>query len=228
MLLAQWPSSIPSNSVTTSAPVPTRPVERKRGDAATEEAPAPRDARDRTRGEPPQEPFSASPDVIENLILDTLAQLRPSVLSINSVTCDGTTCQIGLSGNDVNPERVGPRESEITTALFRAQSGFRILTAGASTREIAPGAREYVVGFTYQPLIDLSHDPKVAARQHAECAAAWRRQAANPTPEKYRLEYLANAEQHLAIAAAELGREEAERIAAGTELGPVARGCAPP
>jgi hypothetical protein len=171
------------------------------------------------------EPAYAQPDVIESLVLETLAQARLNVVSINSVRCDRATCEIAMQGATVNP-RVVDGVAEAGSTLFRSPSrAFRLLNSSTSTREVAPGVREYVIKFTYQPLVDLSHDPTVAARQQAACAAAWRRQTTNPTPEEYVRQYLSIAEQHLALAAVELGRKEAERIAAETDLGPLIREC---
>lgn len=170
-------------------------------------------------------PDYAQPDVVENLVLEALAQARPNIVSINSVKCDRATCEIAIQGATVNPRVVGGI-AEAESALFRSPStAFRVLNSSMWTREVAPGAREHVIRFTYQPLVDLSHDPIVAARQEAACAAAWRRQTTNPTPEEVVREYLAIAEQHLALAASELGRDEAERIAAETDLGPLIREC---
>jgi hypothetical protein len=101
----------------------------------------------------------------------------------------------------------------------------RVLSSSVGTHEIAPGARETVLSFEYQPLVDLSDDPLIAARQQARCSAAWVRQTTNPTPDEYVRKYLEIAEQHLALAAAVLGEEEAERIAAQTHGGPLIREC---
>jgi len=91
---------------------------------------------------------------------------------------------------------------------------FLILSGGIGTREIAPGVREYVIGFEYQSYEDLSGDPTIAARQQAACAAAWRRQTENPAPDDVVRSYLEEAERRLALAAAVLGRAEAERLVA--------------
>lgn len=168
----------------------------------------------------------AQPTEIEHLILQTIAERRPSVLSINSVKCGATTCEIAFTGTDINPRVIDAQENlSIMLLASERWRDFRILSGGMGTREISPGAREYVIGFTYQPLVDLSDDPRIAARQQAACAAAWRRQTTNPTPAEYVRQYLAIAEQHLALAAAELGREEAERLARETNLGPLIREC---
>lgn len=171
------------------------------------------------------EPAYAQPADIERRILQLFAERRPNVLGINSVHCSPTDCEIAFLGNDVNP-RVIDAQGDTNRVLFSERwREFRILSGSFGTREIAPGAREYVANFTYQPLVDLSADSAIAARQHAACAAAWRRQTTNPTPDESVRQYLAIAEQHLALAAAVLGRDEAERIARDTDLGPLIREC---
>jgi hypothetical protein len=172
-------------------------------------------------GEPP---YARPPD-IEQQILQFIAERQPTVLSINSVTCTSTNCEIAFVGADPNPRFIDAH-ADFDRALHTERwKDFRILSGNLGTREMAPGAREYVVGFIYQPLVELSADPRTAARQHAACAAAWQRATTNPTPEKYVRQYLAIAERYLALAAAELGRVEAERIARATNLGPVIRQC---
>jgi hypothetical protein len=82
-----------------------------------------------------------------------------------------------------------------------------------------------VIGFEYQPLVDLSADPLIAARQYAACAAAWRRQTENPTPDPIARDYLDRAERYDALAASVLGETEAARVAAETRGGPLIREC---
>lgn len=171
------------------------------------------------------EPAYAQPADIERRILQLFAERRPNVLSINSVHCSRTDCEVAFLGTTVNPRTIDSRTDPGQLLHTERWREFRILSSSAGTREIAPGAREYVTTFTYQPLVDLSADPTVAARQQAACAAAWRRQTTNPTPDEYVRQYLAIAEEHLALAAAILGREAAERIARETDLGPLIREC---
>jgi hypothetical protein len=171
------------------------------------------------------EPTYAKPSAIEGQILQLIAEQRPSVLSVNSVSCGPTECEIAFLGADPNPRVVGA-QANFNDALYRERWwDLRILSGSMGTREIAPGSREYVITFTYQPLVDRSSDPRIAARQEAACAAAWRRQTTNPTPPEVVRQYLAIAEQHLALAVDELGREEAARIARETNLGPLMREC---
>jgi hypothetical protein len=174
---------------------------------------------------PPGEPAYASSADIERRILQLFAERRPNVLGINSVHCSPTDCEVAFLGADANPHVIDAQADANRVLFAERWREFRILSGSFTTREIAPGAREYVATFTYQPLVDLSADPAVAARQQAACAAAWRRQTTNPTPDESVRQYLAIAEQHLALAAAVLGRDEAERIARDTDLGPLIREC---
>jgi hypothetical protein len=87
----------------------------------------------------------------------------------------------------------------------------RIPSASLGTREIAPGAREYVISVEYQPYADLSGDPLIAARQDAACAAAWRRLTENPTPTDIARRYLDRAARYVTLAATMLGEQEAAR-----------------
>ena len=104
-------------------------------------------------------------------------------------------------------------------------SDFFVRSGGIGTREIAPGAREYVIGFDYRPYVDLSADPLIAARQHAACAAFWQQQTEFPAPDDVVRGYLDRAEHYVALAASVLGEEEAARVAADARGAPVIRGC---
>jgi hypothetical protein len=88
---------------------------------------------------------------------------------------------------------------------------FRILFATMGPREVAPGVTEHTIGFEYQPLVDLSADPPIAARQHAACAAAWRRQTENSTPPDVARGYLERADRHVALAVGVLGASKRPR-----------------
>lgn len=172
------------------------------------------------------EPPYAKPAEIENLLSEFLAQ-QPGleVVSITSVECTATSCEIALGGTDPNPQKVGPYGRLFEALGSRRWQDFRILSGSIGTREITPGAREYVMRIEYQPLSDLSNDPVIAARQQAACAAAWRRMTENPTPAKYVRQYLETADEHLRLAAKVLGEAEAERLAALPRGGPVIREC---
>jgi len=138
-----------------------------------------------------------------------------------SVSCDAARCEIALTGKD--------GYGELFNKLFEeSRPDFRVPSASLGTRETAPGARQYVISFEYQPYEDLSDDPDIAARQQAACAAAWRRLTENPTPNDVVRSYLEQEEQRLALAAAVLGQAEAERLEAerlAIRGGPLHREC---
>jgi hypothetical protein len=174
-------------------------------------------------------PRYAEPEDIERQLAQFIAE-QPGlqIVSLSSIDCSATACEIALTGAQVNPRYVGAY-SELNHKLFAAPwKDFRILFGGISTREIAPGAREYVLGFEYHPLVDLSADPLIAARQYAACAAAWRRQTEiGPHPDDEARYYLEQAERYVALAASVLGEQEATRVAAETRGGPLIRDCNP-
>lgn len=152
--------------------------------------------------------------------------------SLNSVQCDDIKCEIVFTGTDANPQYVD-QYSEFSDKLWRQVSddGFvEFLTGGLGTREVAAGAKEYVMGFTYVPIDAPSRDPQETARQHAACAGAWLARADEAQSKNF--EETAGqaremAEREFAIAAPVLGREEAERIAASRARGPLLAECVP-
>lgn len=174
-------------------------------------------------------PRYAEPEDIERQLAQFIAE-QPGlvVTSVSSINCSATACEIALTGTDPNP-RYTNAYSDLSRKLFEGSwTDFRQLYGGISTREIAPGAREYTIGFEYQPLVDLSADPLIAARQYAACAAAWRRQTEiGPHPDDEARYYLDQAEHYVALAASVLGEQEAARIAMETRGGPLLRECNP-
>jgi hypothetical protein len=174
----------------------------------------------------PSPPYAEPEDIERQLEQFIAEQPGLAVASLSSVNCSATACEIALTGSNPNPRYVGAYW-DLTHQLFAAPwSDVRILFGGISTREIAPGAREYVIGFEYQPLVDLSADPLIAARQYAACAAAWRRQTEiGPHSDDETRSYLDEAAHYVALAASVLGEREAERVAAETRGGPVIRYC---
>lgn len=172
-------------------------------------------------------PRYAEPEEIERQLGQFLAeQSGLQVVSLSSIDCGATACEIALTGRDVNPRYVDAYSSLNDKLYAEPWSDFRILFGSLGTREIAPSAREYVISFEYQPLVDLSADPLIAARQHAACAAAWRRLTENPTPDDVARDYLDRAERYVALAANVLGEQEAAQVAAQTRGGPLIRECA--
>ena len=174
-------------------------------------------------------PRYADPEEIERQLEQFLAE-QPGlvVASLSSIHCSATACEIALTGTDPSPRYVGAYSGLSRKLLEGPWTDFRMLYGGISTREVAPGAREYVMGFEYQALVDLSADPLIAARQYAACAAAWRRQTEiGPHPDDEARYYHDQAEHYVALAASVLGEQEAARIAAETRGGPLIRECNP-
>jgi hypothetical protein len=159
-----------------------------------------------------REPTYAEPQQIENLVLQIIAR-QPGLAAVGlSVSCDAAQCEIALRGRETNPVRTAEYDELFAALSAESRPEFRVPIASMGTREIAPGAREYVISFEYQPYEDLSDDATIAARQQAACAAAWRRLTENPTPDDVVRSYLEQEERRLKIAAVVLGRAEAERL----------------
>jgi hypothetical protein len=208
--------------VTTPASASQNPDSTNADQAATR--PRTTDAAWRTPSSP--SPRYTEPEEIERQLEQFFAeQAGLEIVSLSSIECGATACEIALTGTEVNPRYVNAY-ADLHSKLFATPwKDFRILSGGIGTRELAPGAREYVIGFEYQPLVDVSADPLIAARQYAACAAAWRRQTENPTPEEYARRYLEQAERYVALAASVIGEQEAARVAAETRGGPLIRQC---
>jgi hypothetical protein len=201
---------------------PSTPGAADTAPAATE--PRAIDAAWRTPSTP--SPRYAEPEDVERLLEQFFAeQTGLTIVSLSSIACGATACEIALTGTDVNPRFVNAYEGVYNRLTGTRRDQFRILSSSLGTREIAPGAREYVISFEYQPFVDLSADPLIAARQYAACAAAWRRQTENPTPDDVARQYLEEADRYVARAASVLGEQEAARIAAETRGGPLIREC---
>lgn len=226
-------------------PLPTDDSENGAPDWAASVAPAPAIASprasstnaDEVAAEPPAidparrtlsspNPRYAEPDEIERLLAQFIAQ-QPGleIVSLSSIECGATSCEIALTGADVNPRYVGAYSDLYRKLSSAGGNDFLIRSSGLGTREIAPGAREYVITFDYRPFVDLSADPLIAAHQYAACAAFWRQQTEFPAPDDIVRGYLDRAEHYVALAASVLGEEQAERIAADTRGAPVIRGC---
>lgn len=175
---------------------------------------------------PSPSPRYAEPEEIERQLEQFIAE-QPGleIVSLSSIECGATTCEIALTGAEVNPRYVGAYSDLYRKVSSAGGNDFLIRSAGLGTREIAPGAREYVISFDYRPYVDLSADPLIAARQYAACAAFWRQQTEFPAPDDVVSGYLDTAEHYVAMAASVLGEEEAARVAADTRGGPVLRNC---
>jgi hypothetical protein len=168
----------------------------------------------------------ASPAEIENAIYQRIAEQPDLKLtSLSSVECDTSRCRIVFTGVDANPQYVG-EYGELYSALRNPPwDAYRPTSGGMGTREVSPGAREYVLEFTYVALVDSSDDPEVAARQNAACAGAW----ARVTQLRGSNEYIRMAgdktAEYLALAAGTLGLEEARRFADELQFGPLTHEC---
>jgi len=96
------------------------------------------------------------PEGIENLIFDYFSQLEDfKFVSINSVNCEPQTCEIVFSGTSANPIYVDDY-SDVMSGLYRqpinAQQG------SIGTREIAAGAREFVITISSIPYVEPSRE----------------------------------------------------------------------
>jgi len=167
-----------------------------------------------------------SPAEIEGAIFQRIAeQVGLELVSLSSVECDMRRCSVVFSGVDSNPQHVGDY-SELTSALTDPPwAHFRPASSSLSTREVSPGAREYVIGITYIAVVDTSDNPEIAARQDAACAGAW----ARVTQLRGSSEYIRGAHEQAAEwlerSAAVLGLEEAQRLADELPFGPLTRDC---
>jgi hypothetical protein len=96
------------------------------------------------------------PDEIENMIFDYLSQLEGfEFVAITSVQCEAHTCEIVFSGPNPNPTIVDDY-SGIMSGLHRPP-----INAGQGsigTREIAAGAREFVISISNVPYVEPTVD----------------------------------------------------------------------
>ncbi|MGI9287918.1 MAG: hypothetical protein ACR2P1_21210 [Pseudomonadales bacterium] len=91
------------------------------------------------------------PEGVEDLILDYFSQLEGfEFTSITSVQCQIQTCEIVFSGKNPNPTVVD-EFSEVTRGLY--QPPLNAQQGSIGTREIAPGAREFVINISNVPYV---------------------------------------------------------------------------
>ena len=171
-------------------------------------------------------------DELENRIRQHIAQTPGLTLtSITSVQCDETQCEIAFTGTDANPRFVD-QYSQFQESLWRqiAADGFvQFLTGGLGTREIAAGAKEYVMGFTYVAIDPPTTDPHETASQHAACAGAWLKRASDAQSKNFVETATSSremAEREFAVARPVLG-PATESIAELRALGPLLSECVP-
>lgn len=167
-----------------------------------------------------------SPDDIENAIYQRIAEqtgLRLAILT--SVECDTSRCTIVFSGVDANPRYVD-EYGDLASALMKPPwNDYRPTQSSMGTREVSPGAREYLLELRYVALVNASDDPEAAARQHAACAGAWARVTQQRGSSEYIRVAHERAAEHLELAARTLGLEKAQHVADELQFGPLAREC---
>lgn len=167
-----------------------------------------------------------SPAEVEGAVYQRLAEQSGLTLtSLEAVKCDQRTCRVVFSGLEGNPQYIDEYGEVLSTLTNPPWVGYQPTSGSIGTREISPGAREYVVGFTYVALVDASDDREIAARQQAACAGAW----ARVTEQRGSDDYLRGAQERsaewLQMSAAVLGLEEAQRLADELRYGPLTRDC---
>src|SRR5690606_18320081 len=96
------------------------------------------------------------PDDVERLIARYLGNVPGLALgTLRHVSCGRQECEIAFTGTDANPKYVDAY-SDLISSLWPqgVADGLHLLTGSLGTREISPGAREYVFSFTYA-VIDM-------------------------------------------------------------------------
>jgi hypothetical protein len=167
-----------------------------------------------------------SPTEIEGAIFQRIAeQSGLKLTSLNSVDCDARTCRVVFSGIDENPQHVGEYSDLLGALTNPPWNDFQPTSSSIGTREVSPGAREYVMGFTYVAFVDASADPEIAARQHAACAGAWARVTQQRGSDDYIRGAHERAAEWLEMSVNVLGLEEARRLADELRFGPLTRDC---
>lgn len=167
-----------------------------------------------------------SPAEIESAVVQRLAE-QPGlrVASIDSVDCDMRSCDVVFSGLDANPQHVGDYSDLLRVMMDPPWNHFQGTSGSIGTREVSPGARVYVLGFTYVALVDASADTVTAARQHAACAGAWARVTEQRGSDDYMRRAHEQSAEWLEKSAGVLGLEEAQRLADELRYGPLTRDC---
>jgi hypothetical protein len=167
-----------------------------------------------------------SPTDIERALYQRIAE-HPGLrmTSLTSVECDISRCRIVFSGTVANPQVVDEYADLQAAILESASDDYRPTQSSLGTRELSPGVREYILEVTYVALVDVSADPRIAARQHAACAGAWARVTQLRGSDEYIRRAHEQAAQYLELAAETLGLGEAERLADTLQFGPLTHEC---
>jgi hypothetical protein len=167
-----------------------------------------------------------SPDEIEGSVYQRIAeQSGLKLTSLNSVDCDVNICKVVFSGMEANPQYTDEYSDLLGALTNPPWKDIQPTSGSIGTREVSPGAREYVIGFTYVALVEISDDPEIAARQHAACAGAWARVTQQRGSDDYIRVAHERAAEWLEMSASVLGMEEAQRLADELRLGPLTRDC---
>jgi hypothetical protein len=168
----------------------------------------------------------ASPAEIEAAVYQRIsAQPGLKLTSLTSVECNPLRCVIVFTGVEANPQYVNEYHDLMSALGQPPWDNYQPTQSSLSTREVAPGAREYVLEFAYVALVHASNDPRVAARQEAACAGAWTRVTELRGSNEYMRMAHERAGKHLEQAARTLGIEEARRLASELQFGPLTREC---
>jgi hypothetical protein len=167
-----------------------------------------------------------SPSRMESMVYQRIAQQSGLKLTnLSGVTCDTLRCRIVFSGPDVTSQYVDSYSGLMAALTAPPWEDYMPTQSSLGRQEISPGVREYVIEFTYIALQDVSDDARIRARQHAACAGAWARVTQLRGSDDYIRTAHEQAAKHLDVAALEIGRDEATRLAKELQFGPLARDC---
>jgi hypothetical protein len=90
------------------------------------------------------------PSNIEARIWEYFAhRQKTNIISINSVECTETNCVIEFSSTDTNPQYVDAF-SDLTSGMYT--QNWNVQSGSIGTREIAPGARVFVISISNVPV----------------------------------------------------------------------------
>lgn len=167
-----------------------------------------------------------SPGEIEGAVHQRLAeQSGLTLVSLNAVSCDFRTCAVVFSGLDPDPQYTDKYNDLLSALTGPPWTDYQPTSGSIGTQEVSPGAREYVIGFTYVALVDASADPVIAARQQAACSGAWARVTEQRGSDDYIRRAHEQSAEWLEMSASVLGLEQAQRLAEELRYGPLTRDC---
>ena len=104
------------------------------------------------------------PTNIEGRIWEYFAQRgKTNIISINSVECTDTDCEIEFYGTDINPQYVDDF-SNLTSDMYR--QNWNMTSSSIGTRETAPNVRVFVISISNIPVdMDELRRVREAGRQ---------------------------------------------------------------